>query len=314
MKRNVLTGHSPPFPLCFSRTSILYVLQPLTWSQRNGLVIPHIFVPHKRLIFSPLDSTSFCFMVILEISSANYEFDWCRMWIQAIAAARAGLFFWNKCLYVVAIYLCHTLEAEHYIVIQASANEGSSVWMSNFAALCTAHLKFAGLNYLEIRDATQSMDRWQPLNNTFDAGDLLASLKGRNDKLWSVNKQLFKGIDSMHLHLVAHSNIKSCNVLLSTYGGRLSNAAPMSVSHWQEFWFGTSICSTRSCASPSFHHGRHLTRPELPEPEFSMHLQGRSYMLLWKCRSSTSTSLVSLTCSSCHESPTYAAQILFDKR
>ena len=54
------------------------------------------------------------------------------------------------------------------------------------------------------------------------SGGWLPSLKDPNDKLQCVAEQLFKGIDFMHSHSVAHLDIKPGNILVPHHGGRLS--------------------------------------------------------------------------------------------
>ena len=72
-----------------------------------------------------------CPLVVSETFSEENESDRWRMLIEAIAAARAGHFLMKsdaeERFFVVAIYLRRSLEAERYIVMQTSADEGNPV-------------------------------------------------------------------------------------------------------------------------------------------------------------------------------------------
>jgi len=86
---------------------------------------------HPRSDFGVVHPEYLCPLVISETISDENESDRWRMLIEAIAAARAGHFLMKsdaeEHFFVVAIYLRRSLEAERYIVMQTSADEGNPV-------------------------------------------------------------------------------------------------------------------------------------------------------------------------------------------
>jgi len=86
---------------------------------------------HPKSDFGVVHPEYLCPLVISETNSEENESDRWRMLIEAIAAARAGHFLMKsdaeEHFFVVAIYLRRSLEAERYIVMQTSADEGNPV-------------------------------------------------------------------------------------------------------------------------------------------------------------------------------------------
>ncbi|KIM53127.1 hypothetical protein SCLCIDRAFT_459901 [Scleroderma citrinum Foug A] len=124
----------PPFFSCSSGSNVRYQPEmnwkfPLFIRRRDNTNALCRFYP--RSDFGVAHPEYLCPLVVSETFYEENESDRWRMLIEAIAAARAGHFLMKsdaeERFFVVAIYLRRSLEAERYIVMQTSADEGNPV-------------------------------------------------------------------------------------------------------------------------------------------------------------------------------------------